>query len=174
MNVIFYDIDGVFNTGRTAVAANQKRLYLDDGQMVPHLDTFAVSFMVQLAKVANAKLVCSSTWRKLFTLEEIAIAIPIMAGFESIQRDFIAAHAEGDEWRTGDHSYAHRHKDIDEYIKANKVENFVIFDDKESAGVGNEENFILVNAYDGLTFNDMHKAGEIMGNTKLTAGGFLF
>lgn len=172
MNVIFYDIDGVFNTARTIIAAERQRVHLESYNEAPFLDLYGISFMVQLAELTDAKLVCSSTWREHYTLEEITQVISAPPGWRTLPRRFKHAHAP--QWCTGAGEYETRYNDINEYISKHHVENFVILDDRAEAGETNEENFVQVDPLTGITFENMQMCGKIMGNEKLTNVMMLF
>lgn len=180
---IFYDIDGVFNTGRTTVGNgfNPSSEYTEyknhKGYTVtgpPVLDSVGVGFMVALAEKCNAKLVCSSTWRKMYTLNEIAQAIPEMhtRGGRNLRLRFQELHTK--DWKTDTAKYktsadldqSTRGDEIQEYLSRYDADQYIILDDLVGASKGIDEDkgtFVHVKPWDGITYSDMMKMETAFG-----------
>lgn len=75
-NVIFLDIDGVLQTGRTScteghMAVTALDFILDPITTVMRLDRYGLGFLTNLCKAANATVVLCSTWRHTFDEDEL-------------------------------------------------------------------------------------------------------
>jgi hypothetical protein len=90
MNVIFQDIDGVLNSERFALDRERRRLAakargeepaMRDLLFEHNIDTACVERLNRIIAATDAKLVISSTWRKLLALDEIH-RILTLHGFE--------------------------------------------------------------------------------------------
>lgn len=66
MNIIFLDIDGVLNSVDSAVAFAE----FPNINEVDALDPVSVLLLKQLCEKTDAKIVISSTWRKLYTVDD--------------------------------------------------------------------------------------------------------
>lgn len=80
MNVIFQDIDGVLNSEQFALDRERRRLAakargeepaLQDLLFEHNIDAACVERLNQIIAATDARLVISSTWRKLLSLDEI-------------------------------------------------------------------------------------------------------
>lgn len=78
MKVLFLDIDGVINSTRTCYAFDGYPHSFEPDQMAM-FDPVAIKLIQELCKTTNAVVVVSSTWRILFTCDEIqkALGIPV-------------------------------------------------------------------------------------------------
>ncbi len=117
MKIIFLDMDGVLCTPRYAVA-NGIRGLLDV------LDPTCVEFLNRLLDVdPTIEFVISSTWRKIYTSEELLNHMR-KAGFKG------KFHMD---WRTGQDGKGQRGREINEWLNSHPdIEEYLIIDDEVS------------------------------------------
>lgn len=109
-NVIFLDIDGVLNTYTTPPQGTAR--------LQPALDVDCFEILAKIVKFNNLSIVCSSSWRKIFSEEEF--------------RNFLGpleSHLHED-WRTQSSRQGFRGNEVRQWVKEHaEVTNYVIIDD---------------------------------------------
>ena len=137
MKVIFLDIDGVLN--------NLKRVDIDPTR---------VEVFNKIIAATGAKVVISSTWRLVITLDKIRLALEV-AGFKgevvgytkSLDVDSSRG-CEIQEWLS-------RHTDI---------RNYVILDDDTDMLLDQKDNFVHINSGIGIAMDHVEQAIRILNN----------
>lgn len=118
MNVLFLDIDGVLNSAEwfsaLAKANEETGAAFDNGV----LDPKAVKVLNTVLARTGAKVVVSSTWRKLYDFEDLK---ELLAKQGVDTSSFIG--------KTGNSMDGHRGREIAAWLEANDVDNFVAIDD---------------------------------------------
>ncbi len=147
--LIFLDIDGVLNSTRWLITASK------DGTLaIPsreHIDPAAVGVLNQIVKHTRAKVVISSTWRKIHTLEQMR-AILKKYDFEGevidVTPDFFALRHQrsGKPYVRGD--------EIHSWLEQNECLGvpFVILDDDQDMGIL-RRHLIRTTGEDGLLWS---------------------
>ena len=153
MNIIFLDIDGVVATPLSVVA------YPDNGKLWS-IDPTLIKAVAQVAKLAEAKVVISSTWRyhhNFCTMHDL------LCGFGV--GDILYS---GDAWKTPQ-LRGIRGNEIDAWLKAREAEcveitNYVILDDDDDfTDHQKDKHFIHTNGMIGFTFDNYLDTLEIFG-----------
>lgn len=133
--VLFLDIDGVLNTTRTFIYVNQNNLPINT------LDPVACSLLRYIQQETNCKIVISSTWRILSSLEEISQAIGI-----------------GVKDKTPEIPSRHRGSEIDIWMKENYYPpKYAILDDDSDMLESQIEHFVKTEFNDGLLWKHVEK-----------------
>ncbi len=118
MNVLFLDIDGVLNSAQwfSEMARRNKEVGEDfDNGM---LDPAAVAVLNRVLDRSGAKVVVSSTWRKLYDFNDL-LALLSAQGLKV--GNFIG--------KTGNSMDGHRGREIAAWLEAHDVDNYVAIDD---------------------------------------------
>lgn len=133
--VLFLDIDGVLNTTRTFVYVNQNKLPIDT------LDPVACSLLKYIQQETNCRFVISSSWRILYSLEEISQAV----GIELLDK-------------TPEIASRHRGTEIDIWMKENYYPSkYAILDDDSDMLESQIEHFVKTEFNDGLLWKHVEK-----------------
>ena len=141
MKYIFLDIDGVLN------ASGDKEIVFNMME-VNKLNMF-ISFALEI----NANVVITSS-RRIYT-EEVKMIKLALSKINSVSV------------LSEERLHKHRGKEIEWYIKENKIDDFIIFDDNDdmiSSNVLLKDHFILVDYIVGLTKEDIIKARNILNH----------
>ena len=146
--VIFLDVDGVLNSQRSCLAFGN----LPSG-MHPkawtQLDPLALNMIRDIAALADAKIVLSSTWRMLRPVEEYA-------------RDFDLPIV--DKTAVGSSSGRERGYEIQDWLDLHpEVENYAIIDDDSDMLDHQMAHFVHTSGLDGFLYRDALKLGAILG-----------
>lgn len=138
------------------------------GEHFRQMDPRAVEWLHKLIQETDAKLVLSSTWRKLYTLTEMeSFFEKVYPGFCG---EFIGATPDLCFGKYGD--CITRGSEILAWIKEHPVEcgapyydykRYVIFDDDSDMLLGQKDNFINTDGFFGLSMMDTYKAKQILG-----------
>jgi len=154
MKVVFLDIDGVLNSIRFMQTARESWNVADPKTMI---DPEAVKLLNIIAAPDDARIVISSTWRRLWTPAEIARAMAI--------RGFVYLHKViGATPRV----WGPRAEEIRAWLAKmqRRPAGFVILDDdSDAADAGLQDHFVQTNVQIGLTLNDATRASRILGST---------
>lgn len=179
MKIIFLDIDGVLNSNRTAVIADQSVSYTDS---VAHtrafIDPIAVKLVEALAERTDAHIVVSSTHRLPFLLAKKAVTVDGEKGTMSFFCDLIgireymsAAVGLSDVSRViGCTSSIHlmdscRGDEIKQWLDTEwvgEVTHYVIIDDDSDMLEDQMEHFVKVPHEDGLSFKNIERCFQIL------------
>ena len=155
MKVIFLDIDGVLN--------NVKAYQFGDMWNESGWDPTCLNALEHIIhSVFDVKFVLSSTWRKLFDMEEIEAMFENRIGYSP---DFIGATPTTDEtFRFSELVYGMRRgKEIAVWLRDHpEVERFVILDDDSDMLEDQLPFFVQTDFEEGLTFELAEKAIEIL------------
>jgi hypothetical protein len=158
--IIFLDFDGVLNSQLGYVKTKGSR-----GQ--DDLDVTSIDFLNKLVKRTDAKIVVSSTWRLTKTVEELQ-SILNRNGFDGEVIDKTVDMRRGE-----DSDCILRGNEILQWMKAHPeiigchyfdYKKYVIFDDDSDMLYWQRNNFIQVDAYVGLTPNNIFKAEKILNS----------
>ena len=154
MKVIFLDFDGVLN--------NPKFMKGAAGFGESQIDPSAVQRLNRLVASTGSKIVISSSWRHIWSVEEIGRMLS-RAGFKFsssiIDRTPIGESSRGQEIQEW--------LDLDperEVVNPNheSVESFVILDDNNDMLPDQQSKFIHVNGLSGMTDRDVDEAISIL------------
>lgn len=125
MKIIFLDIDGVLCTYRTGVH---------------QYDIYETNWLNWFCKVADIKIVISSSWRK----------ITPKAWF-----DLVFGKNLHDDWKTGDDPDGWRGNEIQEWLDSHEVEDYLIIDDDTKDILESQRNnFLNTDFWQGFTFQN--------------------
>lgn len=160
MKVVFLDIDGVLCTPRACFAVGDKGIF-------SYLDPIACLLLKRLLVETGAKLVISSTWRKLHPGTSFdAILSAACPGLGTFVYYPFADEEKRKDWRTKDLP-GQRGGEIQEWLDRHpEVTHFVILDD-DSDMLHLKDKLVQTDAYDGLGFRDYRKARAILLEEKL-------
>lgn len=120
MKVIFLDIDGVLNNNKT-YSRMDFGAYTMRGTAFTRedidWDTDCVDQLKRIVLATGAKIVISSTWRKLFSLDELRL----MFAMYEIDAEIIGCTPESQRGFRGD--------EINQYLSHHTIEDYIIIDD---------------------------------------------
>jgi len=173
--VVILDIDGVLNSSTDFFELKVLGHPINEGNKV--INRGHLALLQHIIEETDAKIVLSSTWRLVFSLDEIHQMFADR-GFTAGRTSFIGQtpnHKRG----MSDHGYNHRGTEIKAYLNDNPtVDKFVILDDINSE-IENEgfikadtskfhdptsgENFVHTSDNCGLKVHEMFRAIEILG-----------
>lgn len=148
MRVVFLDIDGVLNSGRTARAFRSIALQ--------RLDPVAVALLHNIVTRANAQIVLSSTWRIGANWRELTARCLCGAGWpvEGFDSIFID--------RTPTNIGGCRGNEIQHWIDAqDEPVDFIIIDDDSDMLDSQLDRFIRVDRQIGLSVDNWNRIAEI-------------
>jgi len=143
--VIFLDFDGVLNSARSAIAFG--------GYGEAQLDPVAVALVASLAKLADARVVVSSTWRLLYSLGDLR---RILSNYSHALADRLVDATPS--IRSG-----HRGEEIEAWLTDNGIPSYVILDDDNDMLPAQFANFVEVDAQYGFSVHDYNDARSILG-----------
>lgn len=151
---IFLDCDGVMNNERDIVDRTK------DGRdhEIYTLETRCIKLLRELVENTGAKVVLTTTWRKLRTLEELKILFH-NKGFNmkhiiDVTPDF--------KKKCGSVRGNEIHDWLEKNLDYNEFHRYVIFDDDSDMLYWQRNNFLLCDGYIGLTPNLCYKAKRIL------------
>ena len=166
MRIVFLDIDGVLNyTKWYADDRNPGNLYGREGD----IDPLCAERVMRICNLAGAKVVVSSDWR--MNWEGTRKRLKRMGLDENYVVDktpeFIWSRPDGDDFinelKNDVYEYT-RGAEIDEWLKRNSAERYVIVDDRTDFTEEQKRSFVHVNPYEGLTDKDVELAIKILRN----------
>ncbi len=146
MKIIFLDIDGVINSLRTCYAFGGYPTDLSEEDM-SKFDWVAISLIRKACKVQNAQIVLSSTWRRMYKIEDVAeaLGLPIVS-------------------RTPCLLSGSRGNEIQNWLNDNLVDKYCIIDDDADMLDVQKPYFIQTSAKEGFILRDYRKLIEILGD----------
>jgi hypothetical protein len=163
MKIIFLDIDGVLNSELYMIAEHNKSMAIEHKieqtrfeRQVDEIDPKAMSFLNDLIKETEAKVVISSTWRRSNTIESLTEIFKA--------RDFIGE-IIGFTPRLSEDCL--RGNEIYKWIKDNDkllgmpyydFNSYIILDDDSDMLYWQKDNFFKTDGYVGLTPTIVYKA----------------
>ena len=145
MKVIFLDIDGVLCTEKSYLAYGSKGMMFE-------WDDLACRFLKTICEKSNTKIVISSTWRCGVENQKHL--------HQQLQKYGLEEHLHEDKY-TKDFSNI-RGKEIEDWLKRNGHEEYVILDDCEIMLPEQLPYFIKTDYFEGLMFADYQKVIEIL------------
>lgn len=153
MNLIFLDFDGVMNSIRTTISriteTKNYRSFMERHQQ--ELDPVAVRLVGRLAEEVNAKVIISSSWRKIHSLDEINVMLDFHGGPQAIDvTPSVPSGFRGDEVDL----FLRQHPELFDPM----VDKYVIFDDDRD--FHQTQPFIHVNLANGFGLEHFVKALE--------------
>lgn len=157
MNTIFLDIDGVLNSERSMVAASgmkpQEGYCSYTERHYQQLDPVAVNLLKLLVKEANAEIIISSSWRKLY--RNIEFFINLFSQFGWKYAPVIGMTPAVDSGFRG--------QEVQQYIDSNDFFTgpYIIFDDDKD--FFEHQPLIHVDARYGLSYEHFDKAKQMLG-----------
>ncbi|NUP08375.1 MAG: hypothetical protein HOW73_20185 [Polyangiaceae bacterium] len=157
MKVLFLDIDGVLNDHAFLIEADTGRAEetVVEWRPVSHIDAAKVAELNRVIDATGAKVVLSSSWRKIYPLAEMREILK--------SRGFTGALIG----KTPSCSGSGRHREIKRWLEEQfrPVEAFAIVDDDEDAGYGLERHFVRTTFQPrgGLTAEHADKLIRILG-----------
>lgn len=152
MNVVFLDIDGVLNSLDSTLAFREAESFWPKRR--ESLDPVSVGLLQHLCEETDAKIVVSSTWRKLF-LEREFIDIFALYGWENFP---IIGATTSEQVVAG--SWARGHE-IQHWLNNNPWDNYLILDDDSDMLEEQSEHFIHVSNINGFRSQHYCKALRI-------------
>lgn len=164
MRVVFLDIDGVLNYTKWYIDdRNPGNLYGQEGD----IDPLCIERVMKICNLTNAKVVVSSDWR--IDWEGTKKRLSRMGLDENYVIDktpeFIWNNMDDPEYLEDDYDTVYeytRGAEIDEWLKHNEVENYVILDDRTDFTKEQYGHFIHIDPYEGLTDKDVERAIKIL------------
>lgn len=157
MNTIFLDIDGVLNSERSMVASTvikpQEGYCSYTERHYQQLDPVAINLLRLLVKEANAEIVISSSWRKLY--DSLDFFKRVFKQFDWHDAPVIGMTPSVDSGFRG--------QEVEQYINTTDFFTgpYVIFDDDQD--FFKHQPLIHVDAKYGLSFEHFSKAKELLG-----------
>lgn len=152
MKVIFLDIDGVLNSPATW-ALKELNDPLNKG--VDQIDYSMLGLLSRIVSRTNAKIVISSTWRKIHSLDEIHDMF-VARGWQH-PRDTIID-------RTPSSSHGFRGEEIKSWLDNHEVQDYIILDDDSDMLPSQNNRFINTCGYVGLTYLEVRRAIALLNN----------
>lgn len=152
MKVLFLDIDGVLNSLESTMMAGPRKRLVGD-----HVDPMLIRRLNKICEeVPDLKIVISSSWRKIYSIEEI-LEVFLKAGF-NVKTEIIdrtPGHVEGTDGKRG--------HEIEAWYKAHpEVTNYVILDDDSDMLRNQRRHFVNTSWVCGLTFADVYRCVKIL------------
>jgi hypothetical protein len=147
MNIIFLDIDGVL------VSSNH---LLSNGRNREDFDPQCVKYLNELLQKTEAKIVISSNWRRIYSLNELHYIFKkngILDRIIGVTPFFNLTTMRGDEIK----AYLSNTKE--------KIHHFVIFDDEENM-LELDNHYIQTNFQTGIQKEDIEKALSFFNGTQ--------
>lgn len=145
-NIIFLDIDGVLNSDKYFDSISNKECINPVDRLMLDIDTSKVKLLLEVINKTNAKIVITSSWRRMklypYIKERlVSMGLPVVG-----ETPFL----EGQ-----------RGEEIRAYLADNQVDNFCIIDDEVFKDYQElEDNLVITNFYeDGLTID--HAKGVV-------------
>lgn len=137
-NIIFLDIDGVLNSDKYFDSISNKECINPVDRLMLDIDMSKVKLLLEIVGRTNAKIVITSSWRRMKLYPYIKERLVSM-GLPVIGETPFLEGQRGEEIRT--------------YLADNQVDNFCIIDDEVFKDYQElEDNLIKTNFYeDGLT-----------------------
>jgi hypothetical protein len=156
--IIFLDFDGVLNSELFYTSGRA-----DLGKVRSNIDPKSVSFLNNLIKATDAKVVVSSTWRLGRTVEELQKILDA-AGFKGevigttpdMRKNSVFRGNEINFWMNENYKKFNFDK--------NNFRHYVIFDDDSDMLYWQSNNYIQIDAYCGLTPNNVYCAEKILNS----------
>ena len=178
MRVIFLDVDGVLNSERYALRLEQRHRELghaepaspkrettcDCFKLYHQIDRAAIARLNLLVRVTGAKIVVSSTWRKLFDLPELHRIF----SEHGLVAELVGATPEGHKEPALLEAYGHpervfRGYEIDYWLRQHpEVEKFVILDDGSDMAM-HKNRLVQTDCDDGLLDEHVELAIRVLG-----------
>lgn len=138
MVIVFLDFDGVLNT----------RSSVHDGV---HLESDKVVILNKICKIIKAKIVISSSWRIIYTLDEIRLLLE-RTGLKGTDVIGVTPVSEDD----------FRGDEIKTWLENNPVDRYVIIDDTDAFHHYQKKVHIQCDPYVGLTEKNAYDAVKII------------
>ena len=140
MKIVFLDIDGVLNSERTWYAHNRRPDTINDDWF----DDTAIAMIRSLCRKTDSSIVLSSSWRMHHDFRDIAAKFNL---------PIIDTTPLGG-WNRG--------LEILEWITTFKPEMYCVIDDVDDGISEYHSNLVLVNPYNGLSYNDVITAENFL------------
>lgn len=146
MKVLFLDIDGVLNSHRSFIAANNDAFPDLSIRGMKKIDHVGVGLLRKMCSLTDIKIVVSSTWRMGHTVDELAKAFDLPIIDATPVLDTIRGH-EIQHWLD-------RHPD---------VTNYAIVDDDSDMLESQLPFFVKTSHYDGVTWKNHQQMCSLLG-----------
>jgi hypothetical protein len=143
--VLFLDIDGVLNSGRTAAATGGYPYCFDEANKA-RFDWIAVGLIRKLCEKEDASIVLSSSWRRgKNAVHECANGLDLPIFDKTLDLPGV----RGEEIQ----DWLNRHPEVTHYA---------IVDDNSDMLESQKEHFVQTSMEDGLSFSDFAALGRIL------------
>lgn len=154
MKILFLDIDGVLNSVRSCHAFKGYPHSFDefyDYTKPKQFDHVAIALIQNLCEVTGAKIVLSSSWRKLFTVKEVA---------DALRLPIIDA--------TPDSHDGFRGREIERWLDLNpEVSHYAIVDDDSDMTIEQKNgHFVQTDGFEGLSYANYLALKDILEEVK--------
>jgi hypothetical protein len=149
--VLFLDIDGVLNSERT-VEATGGYPHSFDPVAQERFDPIAIKLIQRLLRLTKSVVVLSSSWRNMFTIEEVAegLGVPILDRTPNFGK------VRGDEVQ----------KWLSLYTEKYNVTKYAIVDDNSDFHSFQAPYFVKTDPYNGLLFADYDRLFRLLSDDK--------
>lgn len=144
---VFLDIDGVLNS----TSSEFYGLHVLRSGMISNPDPISVSLVDYFVKLSDAQIVISSSWRKLYTVNELKLILKDEFKFLEYDRVIGKTDSEG----------KLRGEEIQRYIDANNIVEYVIFDDDSDMLESQKPHFVHTKGHYGFSVFDLEEACKI-------------
>jgi len=160
MRVLFLDFDGVLNS-----TSYFRRVARETGRQTGagHIDPLAVERLNRIVKATSCRIVVTSTWRLVHTLEDLQRMLHGLSAEQllGVTPDRIGPRCrEIEKWLDGVSRWNSEQRQW-----RPPVDQFVILDDDSTAGIGFASHFVQTSPETGLTDDDVDKAIKILVRT---------
>lgn len=151
MNIIFLDVQGVLTS----------RWYKNKQNR--NINPKKIKLLKTLIDKTNSQIVLISNWRKYYQKEEENNRYKLLE--ENLKKKNLNIYDRISDY---DENYPTRSSKVYKYIKENKIDNYVILDDRDQnwKEYNLENNFVQTNNKKGLTRKNIKQAIKIIEKTK--------
>lgn len=161
MKIIFLDIDGVLNSIDSMIAFHERRkrnFPILTRMSDEFLDLVSVGLLQRLCSETSARIVVSSTWRKLYTLGEF------VAIFNEYDWPNFPIEGVTDNANTISQVRGH---EIQRWLDANGNPEYIILDDDSDMLESQKSRFVHCSNVNGFRSKHYCHALRLLGNPKL-------
>lgn len=147
-NIIFLDIDGVLNCTRSVVV----------NKTFDILDPIAVKLINKLCEECAAKIVISSTWRKLHSIVSLITILEV----QGLNKNHLFEEFGLENMTTPVSASGNRGSEIGMWLEKIPDVNYVIVDDDTDMLDFQMSRFVHVHGHNGLSYENFYQARKIL------------